>query len=399
MGQTPSTTKLPKNAGPPASKPSELYLACRNGDVEKVKQLVAQLNTADINRLEPNGSTSLHAASFYGHKAIVTMLLQNGAKSWMRNKYEMTPYEEAANDEIRSLFFRPTETDVNRFVDDGTDNICLELMSEKKIEETINSVPNGMINGYKNSGKKFRNEDIQLIVRAQIFKYYLTSLQRSNDCARELQRILKDSVPSSHPDFEKAHSLFDEYCSLDQIESLIRLYTLETNFYGALRSNVEVFAVEMYSKLQTFKDRFFKGQSYRGLTMAMKDIDEYKWAIDNPGTLIEIKTLTSTSVDPKKAYHFARSKKTGNLKPHRVLCECHFDHPCSTAIDLRCDTNRNLPCWSAYEDEAEILVLPGTLFEVCDVQREADTDRYTIILRNIHVPLEIILQAFKEVET
>ncbi|CAF4299363.1 unnamed protein product, partial [Rotaria magnacalcarata] len=210
MGQTPSTTKLPKNAGPPASKPSELYLACRNGDVEKVKQLVAQLNTADINRLEPNGSTSLHAASFYGHKAIVTMLLQNGAKSWMRNKYEMTPYEEAANDEIRSLFFRPTETDVNRFVDDGTDNICLELMSEKKIEETINSVPNGMINGYKNSGKKFRNEDIQLIVRAQIFKYYLTSLQRSNDCARELQRILKDSVPSSHPDFEKAHSLFDE---------------------------------------------------------------------------------------------------------------------------------------------------------------------------------------------
>ncbi|CAF4867498.1 unnamed protein product, partial [Rotaria magnacalcarata] len=81
------------------------------------------------------------------------------------------------------------------------------------------------------------------------------------------------------------------------------------NFYGALRSNVEVFAVEMYSKLQTFKDRFFKGQSYRGLTMATKDIDEYKWAIDNPGTLIEIKTLTSTSVDPKKAYHFARSKK------------------------------------------------------------------------------------------
>ncbi|CAF3097524.1 unnamed protein product [Rotaria socialis] len=353
MGQTPSTTNLVKNAGPPASKPSELYLACRNGGVGKVQQLVAQLKTADINRLEPNGSTSLHTASFYGHKSIVKMLLQNGANPWIRNKYEMTPYEEAANDEIRSLFFRPTGTDTNRFVDDGTDNICLEFMSEKKIEQTINSVPN----------------DVKLIVRAQIFKYYLTSLQRSNDCARELQRILKDSVPSSDPNFEEARSLFDEYSSLDQIESLIRLYTLETKFYGALRSNVEVFAVEMYSKLQTFKDRSFKGQSYSGLTMATKDIDEYKWAIHNPGTLIEIKTLTSTSVDPKKAYHFARS------------------NPCSTAIDLRRDTNRNLPCWSAYEDEAEVLVLPGTLFEVCDVQREADTDRYTIILRNIHVPL------------
>ena len=46
----------------------------------------------------------------------------------------------------------------------------------------------------------------------------------------------------------------------------------------------------------------------------------------------------------------------------------------------------------------EVLVLPGTLFEVRDVRQAADIDRYTIILHNVYVPLSVILEAFKEVE-
>jgi hypothetical protein len=290
-------------------------------------------------------------------------------------------------------------TDRNRFADDDTNNGCLQLISEKKIEEnTPNNVPNGWINGYKNTGKDFQIKDIKLIVRAQIVKYYLTSLQRSDDCARELQRILKHNVPPEHPDYKTACFLFDEYCSRNQIEYLIRLYTLETDFYQALHSNVEIFAVEIYSQLQNLKDRFFQGQSYRGLSMATKDIDEYKWGTHNQGTLIEIKTLTSTSVNPEVAYEFARGKKTNNTNTHRVICEFHFDHPCSTAIDLRRHADKNLLCLSAYENEAEVLVLPGTLFKVHDVHQEKDTGRYTIVLKNIHVPLNIILEAFKEVQ-
>jgi len=111
MGQTSSATDCITVEDDPSNAPSDLYQACRNGDVEAVKQMLTELNTADINRVEPNGSTSLHAASFYGHKTIIQMLLQHGAKSWMLNKYKMTSYEEAANDEIRSLFRRPLETD------------------------------------------------------------------------------------------------------------------------------------------------------------------------------------------------------------------------------------------------------------------------------------------------
>ncbi|CAM4823803.1 unnamed protein product [Rotaria magnacalcarata] len=379
MGQTQAqtTNDFSVSTGVSSNESSELYLACRNGDIKKVAQLLTRLNTANINRLEPTGSTSLHAASFFGHKTIVQILLQNGAQSWTVNKYKMTPYEEAANDEIRSLFHRPLETDSNRFVDDDTNNDCLELISEKKIEENTNvNIPNGWIEGYKNIGKDFESKGIKFIVRAQITKYYLTSLQRSDDCARELRRILKLSVPSNHPDYKTACRLFDEYCSRNQIEHLIRLYTLETEFYYALHSNVEIFTVEIYSQLQNLKDRFFQGQTYRGLSMTTKDIDDYKWV----------------------AYEFARGKKTNNTNCHRVICEFHFDRSCSTAIDLRRHADKNLLCLSAYEDEAEVLVLPGTLFKVHDVSQEKDTGRYTIVLQNIHVPLNIILEAFKELQ-
>ncbi|CAF1085632.1 unnamed protein product [Adineta ricciae] len=403
MGQTSSTNSRIKLENTSSATPSEFYLACRNGDVELARKLLAQLHTGDINRLEPNGSTVLHAASFYGHRAIVEMLLQHGAKPWLMNKYQMTPYEEAANEEIRLLFHRPLQTDISRFFDDDDVNAnCLELISERShegsAEHASNNIPNGWVSGYKLINKYFRSKDIKLIVRAQIIKYYLARMERSDDSARQLQKLLKQSIPYNHRDYRKASYLFDEFCSRNNIEYLIRLYTLETDFYGALHSNVEIFTIEIYSQLQTLNQRFFQGQSYRGLSMANKDISEYEWAAKNPGTLIEIKTLTSTSVDPQIAYEFARNKKTNNSDRHRVICQFQFGQQCCTAVDLRRNDAKKLLCLSAYENESEVLVLPGTLFEVHDVRRDSETGRYTISLQNIHVPLRTILDALKYAE-
>ena len=132
--------------------------------------------------------------------------------------------------------------------------------------------------------------------------------------------------------------------------------------------------------------------------MATKDIDEYKWAIHNQGTLIKIKTLTSTSADLDVANGFSYLQGTKYSNIHRVICEFHFGHHCSTAIDLRHRADKKLVCLSNYEDEAEVLVLPGTLFRVHDVRQKEDTGRYTVVLQNICVPLDVILEAFKEVQ-
>ncbi len=52
---------------------SELYKACRSGDLNTVKSLLPALTVERINQQEPNGSTSLHAASYYGHIDIVRL--------------------------------------------------------------------------------------------------------------------------------------------------------------------------------------------------------------------------------------------------------------------------------------------------------------------------------------
>ncbi|CAF4749805.1 unnamed protein product [Rotaria sp. Silwood1] len=47
---------------------SDFYLACRNGDINAVKRMLCDKKRVNINRMEPNGSTALHAASYFGLK-------------------------------------------------------------------------------------------------------------------------------------------------------------------------------------------------------------------------------------------------------------------------------------------------------------------------------------------
>ena len=96
---------------PNVGQASDLYWASRAGDIDAVRQILANTNFNDLNHLEPNGSTALHASSFFGHADVVRILLQE--RSVMRhrkNRHGLTAYEEAANDEIRQLFHRPNST-------------------------------------------------------------------------------------------------------------------------------------------------------------------------------------------------------------------------------------------------------------------------------------------------
>jgi hypothetical protein len=83
---------------------SEFYYACRNGDAAKVKTLLSTMFTTDIDRIEPNGSTALHAAAYFGHTDIVRLLLDKDASRNQKNKYGKTPEEEAKTPEIAQLF-------------------------------------------------------------------------------------------------------------------------------------------------------------------------------------------------------------------------------------------------------------------------------------------------------
>ncbi|CAF3403490.1 unnamed protein product [Rotaria sp. Silwood1] len=84
---------------------SDFYMACRQGDLMKVNRLLKTMSTRDVNRIEEsNGSTALHAASFFGHANIVKLLLEIGANINTRNGHGLTPEQEATTEEIKDLF-------------------------------------------------------------------------------------------------------------------------------------------------------------------------------------------------------------------------------------------------------------------------------------------------------
>ena len=70
-----------------------------------MRELIASKPFSDLNRLEPNGSTALHAASYFGHTDVVRLLLhQHGVMRHRRNRHGVTVYEEVVTNEIRQLY-------------------------------------------------------------------------------------------------------------------------------------------------------------------------------------------------------------------------------------------------------------------------------------------------------
>jgi hypothetical protein len=104
---------------------SPLYEACRNGRLSTVREILLHLPVDEINRIEPNENTCLHAACYYNHRQIVQLLLESGAVRTIRNKYNRTPLDETTSPQIKELFRRSSVAAKERFSDE---------YPEKKIE-------------------------------------------------------------------------------------------------------------------------------------------------------------------------------------------------------------------------------------------------------------------------
>ncbi len=199
-------------------------------------------------------------------------------------------------------------------------------------------------------------------------------------------------MPANHPDYTNAKSLFEKFRDQENVGELIRLYTLETPLYDALQGNVDSFAIELYSHLSLLQERAFKGgKTYRGLSMTDDSVNCYRWAAKNKGRMIEIKTMTSTSLEEETAIFFAKKNAVAGSGKHCVLFMLEFPDVCYTAIDLNMGESL-----SRYPHEKEILLLPGTLFEVREVTKDDKTGWYKIRLENVPVPHKILMKALAE---
>uniref|UniRef100_A0AAQ4NNV2 Poly [ADP-ribose] polymerase n=1 Tax=Gasterosteus aculeatus aculeatus TaxID=481459 RepID=A0AAQ4NNV2_GASAC len=73
----------------------ELFEACRNGDVSRVKRLVDSTG-ANVHARDDGGLIPLHNACSFGHAEVVSLLLCQGADPNARDNWNYTPLHEAA---------------------------------------------------------------------------------------------------------------------------------------------------------------------------------------------------------------------------------------------------------------------------------------------------------------
>ena len=155
-----------------------------------------------------------------------------------------------------------------------------------------------------------------------------------------LQEIVdKELIANNDPQSQKANDLLGKFLRDSEnrcIDHLIRLYTLETRFYRALKHNPMALALPLYRALQTLKDRYFQGQCYRGAKMDDDDIAHYEWALHNPGSLLQTRHFTSTSVNRSVAEEFltGAQKKKDHGRRSSVLFIFDFPEKCDQAINL-----------------------------------------------------------------
>jgi hypothetical protein len=300
----------------------------------------------EINRLEPNGSTALHAASYRGHAKIVELLLQAGAWRSIKNLYQLKPVQEAKTEEIKQLFQRRDIS--NRFLGgSGTDDEWLRVGEEAD-------------------------------VNAAIYRDGLKSESIESDLVNILERIRRSYIETELAQEEKIHevdSYLDKAAAEKNPEYLIRAYTAQTGFYSALNRHLATstistdkvtpsrearcFIVAIITHHPSLEKYVYIGQTYRGMKITDDNLHQYKI-----GSLIMTKSFSSSSKKEKVAHKFLE----GSYRPNEehtsfikfsAICIYNIRNP-RTGLDIS--------QLSEYEEEEEVLIVPYSAFRVVNIK-------------------------------
>src|SRR5579871_6745403 len=103
------------------SKSRSFIEACRQGDIEQVRQLLSSITNEELNSTDADGNTGLHLACIHDNYDLVFLLLHSNigtatCSCTILNKYGLSAYECVRSERVRLLFDCLESTD-NSFMD------------------------------------------------------------------------------------------------------------------------------------------------------------------------------------------------------------------------------------------------------------------------------------------
>ena len=348
---------------------SVLYSACKAGKTDDVRELLVSLPLTDINQIEPNGSTALHAACYFDRYDVVKLLLEAGACRSMRNSpYSLTPFDEATTAEIRGLFSRIQRTNGAEFDDrfSGTDWRREWIIESKEAEQWKNNLYQALIIRQPYS-------DIIAFLR----EHYL-----SDDLTREFL---------SKRDSAVIEWFFDQAVAKNDVKYIVKAYTSVTQFYAMVNNHFAGFLLRFfrwnYDNQHTntieksvgylasifvyhpdLRSHSFTGKTHRGMIIC-----EHELRIYTVGKRLLNKSFLSTSTDRSVAEAYAgvgnsqrmRRSLDNNLIQFMVICTYNIINE-NTALSI-CST-------SEVPEEQEVLIMPLSAFQVKSVNQYLTDD-------------------------
>ncbi|CAF2146063.1 unnamed protein product [Rotaria magnacalcarata] len=323
---------------PAVTKSSNFYFNCRNNDIDAANRLLHTLTLKEINQIEPNGSTALHAAAYYGNYEIVKMLLARGAQRTIKNIHGCIPYEEAKTKDIKTLFERQDRTGTeskSRFAaEKGPSFEWIFVESDPSSYASFNR---------KSLWKCQTDEEFDRLCRG-IRQYYINE----NGPLADVKHI------------EEVRILIDDAIEHKDPTQAVRAYTAETGFYRRVNTDLSqmpthwsgtkhernLASIMMFHPV--FQSFAFTGETYRGMAMSLQDLKQY--AVNS---VFMNKTFLSTSKQRKRAEPFAVSDNSSTVSS--VICK-YLIKRIGTALAIE-----NI---SEYPLEQEVLILPYASFRV-----------------------------------
>ena len=337
----------------PTNVCSDIYMACRHNKLVEVQRLLENMTLDEVDRVEVNGSTALHTASYHGHYEVVKVLLKAGADRAIANQYQCLPFDEARNDDIKELFLRSPNS--NRFVS-STGSIAWELMDEDVLEKAMeerqiikSSYDN--VTGTTSVEKMFE----------KIEKNYITKGLTTIDGIEHIRRYFQKATQERDPQW------------------IIKAYTAETDFYKVLNTEIAAgasqyqnerrYIIALLTHHPLLEKLSFIGTAYRVVCINHDTLEKYR--VDY---LLMTKSFLSSSIDRKVAEMFLcrqesaqsqygtmeRTKVTGKVIKSWVVCKYDIRHQ---------RTGLYIENSSQYANEGEILIMPYSVFKVKKVQQ------------------------------
>jgi hypothetical protein len=397
---------------------TDFYFACSEGRIDIVQQTLDAEDAPSIdelNRLQANGSTALHAATYNNHLDIVRLLLDNECDRTTLNRFGKTAYDEASTPEMKQLFQRcspvdrfheinalaaftvylPNEDIEHCQVHDRASYVHLFTTHEEVLEYTLNQQTSAMWLKFCN----WAMHTFRTYIEREDLHVDTFDLQNHPD--------FRQFVNQSLTEFGKVKTMESIHVARQNhsIEPLITLYTCErAGFYGPVNltlvrspSNSGVsphscdrFLFEFHLHRDELTKRAFTGIVYRGATMSTADLNLYRCAHSSrPVGVVGLKTFTSTSRDCLVALNFAFNTAPAVDQENVIFV---FDISQATPMIFAVDDV------SVFGHEKEVLMLPGNLFTVTRIEKQDHPSVTKVYLKHWNVPVSFwkkIRQTFR----